>query len=518
MPDDEVDHLRVNSDPIDERFFNALSRASRICEECHILLGYENQIIGTELMERTSRNITTAYHKLYTYVQRELSTLNLESPAINPFIRQALRTLAERPSLLQQSLESFVEARERFLTDAFRIALTGGENSSEVNTACKPIDLVAHDPTRHAGDMFAWVHSAAVTELEAVDALFVTRGDDAEGNMEHDWTVEPSHFPINAEIGDLSTKWTLGDVVDRDMAGVSRILRQRIEQIIHSNEEPITAYKLVALITFYGVTLQKLIGEKSNLIGGISNLKSQASRQFRALVRDNIGNRQVDLQVVPPDLGPPAFLQETLSQLETLMKICQSSFTARDGENDCAFILSEAFHPCMSACRSMSTSLNHPLDSIFVINCNFVAEKVLQSFAFSCKEAAALRGEMGSEAEKLITYQANVFRQSSGLEQLIAGQDVLEDNLSREVLQQVSQQLDNFLPSALVDAMEKLDHILDKKLSCHITEAACHQFHSEFELVEAKIDEMDEQTSEHTKSRLRSYFPRTAAEIRVLLS
>ncbi|RCI11332.1 hypothetical protein L249_7411 [Ophiocordyceps polyrhachis-furcata BCC 54312] len=518
MPDDEIDHLRVNSVPIDERFFMALSRASRICEECHALLGFENQIIGTELMEQTSRDITAAYHKLYTYVHRELRTLNLESPVMNSFIRQALRTLAERPSLFRQSLEFFVEARERVLTDAFQIALAGGGTSREVNRAFKPIDLVAHDPIRYAGDMFAWVHSTAVTELEAVDALFVSRGDEPGGEIESDSGVEPRQFSINAEVGDFLKKWAIGDLVDRDMAGVSRILRQRVEQVIHSNEEAITACKLVVLITFYGVTLQKLVGEKSNLLDGIDNLKRQASRQFRALVKDNVSIHLTELQHVPPDLGPPVGLHDTLSQLETLMEIYQSSYSARDAENDCTFILSEAFHPCMSACISISTALNHPANSIFIINCNYVAEKVLQSFVFTRREAATLRDEISREADKLITYQTNVFRQSSGLDRLIVRQDVSKDFLKQEVLQQVSQRLDNFLPSALVDAMERLDHILDKKLSRQITEAASQQFFREFELLEANIEQIDEQITEPTETRLRSYFPRTAAEIRVLLS
>ncbi|RDA89665.1 hypothetical protein CP533_4152 [Ophiocordyceps camponoti-saundersi (nom. inval.)] len=518
MSDDESCCLTMTAEPIDERFFNALSRANRICDECHILLGFEDQTIGSELMEQTSRNITSAYQKLCTYVQRELRTLNFESPVTNSFIRQALGTLAKRPSLFQQSLEFFVEARDRILTNAFQTALTGEGPWREAKMTSKPIDLVAHDPTRYVGDMFAWVHSAAVTELEAVDALFVSKGDEAGGGIKSACAFEPRHSPVNAEAGDALTRWTLGDLVDRDLTGVSRILRQRIEQVIHSNEEAMVAYKLVALINFYSVTLQKLIGVRSNLLDSIGNLKSRALRQFRALIKDNAAIHQSELHPVPQDLGSPVFLRDTLSQLETLLKIYQSSVSARNSEDHCELIFSEAFHPCMSACKRMSASLNYPDQSIFIINCNYTAERVLLNFDFTCREVSILRDEISREADTLIAHETKVFRQSSGLEQLIIGQDVLRENLNREVLQQVSQQLDNFLPSALMDAMERLDHLLDKQVSRQVTEAASHQFCNEFELLEAKIKEIDEQNAEHNQTRLRLYFPRTTAEIRVLLS
>ncbi|PHH79424.1 hypothetical protein CDD80_4877 [Ophiocordyceps camponoti-rufipedis] len=422
--------------------------------------------------------------------------------------------MAEHPSLFQQSLESFTEARERILTEAFHAALAGNDTSSDVKTTSKPINLTAHDPIRYVGDMFAWVHSSAVTELETADALFVA-GDDSTEGMRLDRPVDPNRLLTHAgeEVSDAG--WTLGDLVDRSIVGVSRMLRQRVEQVIHSNEELTVAYQLVALIRFYSVTLEKLVGKQSILRDGIEDLKSHALRQFRALVRDHITHNQMGLQPVPSDLGPPLFFHDALAQLETILKIYDASLSAsNDRDHDVSFILSEAFDPCMAACKNLTKSLEHPEDVIFFVNCALTATKTLRKFDFANKHTDALQIEVTSEAERLVEYQTDVFRVSSGLDRLLDQRDKISEN----TLEQASQQLDQFLPSALMDAMETMGPLLDVQLSRKIIEAAADKFCDDFELLERNIDRLDRETSESHRTRLRSFFPRTIAEIRTLLT
>ncbi len=83
--------------------------------------------------------------------------------------------------------------------------------------------------------------------------------------------------------------------------------------------------------------------------------------------------------------------------------------------------------------------------------------------------------------------------------------------------------LDDFLPSALMDAVERLKHLQDSKLAQDITEEAAEKFCVDFEHVEEMLmlaDELAEQ--QHGESdefqSLRALFPRTSGEIRVLLS
>jgi hypothetical protein len=89
--------------------------------------------------------------------------------------------------------------------------------------------------------------------------------------------------------------------------------------------------------------------------------------------------------------------------------------------------------------------------------------------------------------------------------------------MGRELLASASQKLDDFLPSALLDAMDRLKHLHDPRLARRVTEEAAERFCAKFEELEERLDTMDDENG-FAEEGLRAVFPRTTAEIRVLLS
>lgn len=522
MSDDEVAALTQTAEPVDASFFEALTKAQNISKNCEILLGFETQTLGLELMEQTSKNINLGFQKLYKWVQREFKTLNLENPQMNSSIRRALRMLAERPSLFQNCLDFFAEARERILSDSFYAALTGTSSSGESDQSVKPIDMTAHDPLRYVGDMLAWIHSATVSEREALEVLFVAEGEELakglkSGRDAEVWRLVADEDDVEVDFNALKA---LTDLVDRDIAGAARVLRQRVEQVIQANEDVISAYKLANLINFYKITFQKLLGSGSNLIELIGSLETEALRQFRALVRDHIATLQGEFQHAPSDLGPPVFLQESLKQLSAISKTYETSLSgATDREAEFEDVLTEAFEPFMSGCENMATGMQMPNNTIFLINCMLAAAACLELFDFTQRRTERLRERTVQESQKLIRSQYTFFRDNSGLAPLFdARGNKGGTKLEKEVLSQASQSLDDFLPSALMDAMDNLKHLQDAKMARKITEEAAEKFCEEFEKLEELIEEADESLEGDEDEGLRSVFPRTTTEIRVLLS
>jgi hypothetical protein len=525
MSDDELAALTLSSEPVDDRFFASLSKAKKINKDCEVLLGFENQTLGSELMEQASKNINQGFQKLYKWVQREFKTLNLENPQLNPSVRRALRVLAERPSLFQNCLDFFAEARERVLTDSFYLALTGASSAGVEDPLVKPIDMTAHDPLRYVGDMLAWIHSATVSEREALEVLFVAEGEELAKGLKSGRDAEIWRLVADEdeEQADFNAVKALHNLVDRDVSGATRVLRQRVEQVIQSNEEIIPAYNLSNFINFYRVTFQKLLGDDSNLVECIAGLETESLRQFRALVRDRIALLQGEFQQTPSDLGLPSFLQECLKQLSAIAKTYDSSLSASDDrETEFQSILTEAFEPFMSGCANMAGSMPAPTDSIFLINCRLAAANCLNSFDFTSRRAKELQEGVASEAAKLTKSQHNFFLRASGLLPLItslqAADSVPDLNLDKDALRYASQCLDDFLPSALMDAMENLKHLHDSQLARQITEEAAEIFCRDFERLEEFVIKKDETSDDDEVGEVRSLFPRTTAEIRVLLS
>lgn len=535
---DETAALTLTSEPVNDLFFAALAKAKKLSKDCEILLGFENQTLGLEIMEQTSKQINLGFQKLYKWVQREFKTIDLENPQIGSAIRHALRVLAERPSLFQSCLDHFAEAREHVLSNSFQTALTGRSLAGIEDRSVKPIELVAHDALRYVGDMLAWAHSAAVGEREALEGLFIGDGDEIARGIQagRDSEIWRLVADDGGESDEFDAVKTLNGLVDRDMSGAARLLRQRVEQVIQTNEETILAYRLANLLNFYKNTFSRLLSSESALVELLTALEAEALRQFRSLARDHVAAIQGEFQHAPADLRPPSFLLDALEQLTAIMKTYETSFTSSsDREQEFEPVLAEALDPFVLGSTNMAKALRAPSDSIFLINCLLTVQRSLSPFDFTQRRFAQLQTQIEDERARLVEAQHHSFRIESGLSALIAQLGPLEDRkedvekiaslgaVQPHALSQASQTLDDFLPAALMDGVEKLKNLQDSRLARGIVEEAAERFCLDFEHVEEMLmlaDEMAEsnQSEPNDFQSLRALFPRTSGEIRVLLS
>ena len=536
LSDDELDILTSTSMGVDERFFALLGRLKQIHADCQVLLGAENQQLGLELMEETSRTLNNAFQKLFKWVQKEFKTLDLENPRMNTSIRRALRVLAERPTMFQDCLDFFAEARERNLSDAFYGALTGSSSQTD-DRSSKPMEYYAHDPLRFVGDILAWVHSASVSERESLEVLFVSEGDEMAkgiraGIESEPWVQEDDHA--------FDGKKSLEALVNRDLAGVSRALRQRIEQVIKSDEDPVLAFKISNLIEFYKVTLVRLLGSESSVLENLGNLQSSAMQQYRATMRVHTGSLPADSSLVPPDLNAPDFLMDALGRLRELMKTYGTSFTASAArEANFKPVLAESLDPFTEACVKMASNLQDPASSVFLVNCFAATKSALSAYNFAAERVSEIEDDIEDCRSKLIDYQHAFFRQTSGLQALLIAlapltsseDDLLAiyalDQFQTQQLTDSSQVLDDFLPSALMDAIENLRRLRDTGMAEEISADAAGRFCEDFDQVEERLlaaDRLLEETDNVVNQEgekpqpLKSLFPRSSGEIRVLLS
>lgn len=529
------------NEAVNDGFFAILNKVKHIYVDCQVLLGTENQRLGLELMDQSSRNLNIGYQKLYRWIQKEFKTLNLESPHISSIIRRALRALAERPTLFQSCLDFFAEAREHVLTDAFYLALTGSWSENDQNPVTKPIEFYAHDPLRYVGDMLAWTHSATVSEREALESLFIADGDEISKSFQAGRQAEPWSA---GDDENFDGRKALGELVNRNVAGVARALRQRIEQVLQNHEDAVLLYKIANLIIFYRVTFIKLLGSDSSLLETLSSLAQSALRHFRTVVSDSVSAVEADIAAPNPDLQIPDFLNENLTQFATLLKTYDSSLTpASSRVADFEPVTSQALDPFLSICEKMSRETNEPSASIFMVNCLLAAKVALSNYDFVQGRLSALNEQLASLTASLTEYQHAFFLHTSGLHPLLAALAPTEETpesllkvptlppFQRQPLTDASQTLDDFLPSALMDAMENLKRLVNTKLAQEITADAAERFCEDFEFVEGRLAAVDklrenavpeereeDEKEEQELAPLRSLFPRTSGEIRVLLS
>ena len=540
MSEEELRALTANADVVDDSFFETLARVKRIHKDCQILLGTENQRLGLELMEQSSRNLNSAYQKLYWWVQREFKLLNFENPHISSIIRRALKALAERPTLFQSCLDFFAESRQHVLGDSFYSALRGSDNNSGGDGATKPIEYHSHDPLRYVGDMLAWIHAASVSEREALENLAMADGDEMSRGIRRGTTSKP-WSGVDGEVFDV--RKALEELVGRNLASVIQVLRQRVEQVIQKQEDPVLTYKFVNLLYFYRVTFTKLLGSEGSLLENLGALEEFAFVQFQTIMGENIRFVQADSSRAPPDLRPPNFLIENLDHLKLLIKSFDASLTPIPSrEKDFEKVMSVALDPFLDVCRKISQGCEEPFYSTFLANCLHATQTTLSGYDFVQPKVVQLENDIKSYTTRLIEFQHSFFLHNSGLYPMMAALAPLSETQPEAVqslrtlpifqpatLRVASQTVDDFLPSALLDAKENLKYLYNKQMASNITAEAAERFCQDFELIEGQLAALDQSEAtansdqEHSDSTdvtepLRQSFPRTSGEIRVLLS
>ncbi|KAF3941221.1 hypothetical protein ABW19_dt0205608 [Dactylella cylindrospora] len=119
---------------------------------------------------------------------------------------------------------------------------------------------MAHDPIRYIGDMLAWLHSALVSELEALQAIFEISSIDTSPKGSSAAVIDII-LEDDLHLRDLAIPLT-----DRSLEGVLSTLRLRTEQVISSHEDPILLYGMLNILTFYRETFTKLLGSGAALV------------------------------------------------------------------------------------------------------------------------------------------------------------------------------------------------------------------------------------------------------------
>ncbi|GAB7341244.1 hypothetical protein MBLNU457_7521t1 [Dothideomycetes sp. NU457] len=545
LSDTELTALTSTAAPVDDAFFDALARAQRIHTDSQVLLESEDQHLGLEILEQSSKNVNAGFQKLFRWTQKELKTLDLENPNLSNIIRRALRALAERPQLFQGCLDFFAENRQHTLSDAFYAALTGNvaTGSAAVSVPSSAIELNAHEPLRYISDMLAWVHAATVGEREALQVLFISDADQISkslkaGHERQPWLQQAEDEPVEAFDG----KKSLHDLVNRDMSGVMRQLRQRTEQTLHSHENATLAYQISNLVSFYSSIFATLLGSDSEIQQTLSPLTALAMEQFRNITRDHIVNLQNDISAAPVDLSAPDFLVDALESFRGLMKSYDTSFagasTAEQRAEGFKPVLAEALEPYLNGCDGISKRMNSPESEVFAINCLTATRAVIKGPSYTYHQVEDIDATIEEQQRHLEEAVFAWFVSESGmrylLEKLAPFMDVETpeelERLSRlkaldpETLADTAQRLDAFLPSAMEEARSLVGRLTDKMLMRRICEDAADRFTDEFEMVERLLFVVDEMRS-HQQDQgsngpllLRDVFPRTSDEIKVLLS
>ncbi|KAJ9603616.1 Golgi transport complex subunit 6 [Cladophialophora chaetospira] len=565
VSDEEVQYLTSGAEGIDERFFTALARVKGIHKDCELLLGYTSATegdeegssrLGLEVLESTTRTLDAAFKKLYNWIQSRFKSLDIEDPQISGSIRRALRVLSERPTLFQNCLDFFAESRQKTLSEAFQDALSGAGGGGGIGA--KAIEFSTHEPLRYVGDMLAWMHSAAVSEKEALEGLFI--GDEEEisrglqeGRVSEPWarisgrggrTVPDPEQEDDEQEQIFDGRKALSELISRNLSLVCQTLQTRIDVTVRSSGDPVLTFKVFNLLDFYRSIFAKLLGEKSTLAELVHQLQSSTLSQFEKAMDEETSAAVASFDPEPAtDLAPPASLATALSQFNEICRARGPQMTEAELERLFGAILSGT----ITACAATATRVpDMRRGSIYKINYMTALKATLANISAQVPAAQTplqrAAEEIQSLRDQLVEFVTTTFLEYSGVADLTQEIDTRRSHQAIERrkwlldnLDEAAQRLDEFLSSALMDAQEALKPLLDRTLAQDVVAEAVEKFCGEFDELEGLLETLDVETTDaEADSReeeipdredingppesLRELYPRTGAEVRALLS
>uniref|UniRef100_A0A8B9H1S3 Conserved oligomeric Golgi complex subunit 6 n=1 Tax=Astyanax mexicanus TaxID=7994 RepID=A0A8B9H1S3_ASTMX len=447
LSSEEMSILRcARHGPITEDFFKALSRVKNIHEDVKVLLRTNQQTL--------EKNISDSQ-----FLCRGLTQETCDVP---PVLSQAMEALQDRPVLFKYTLDEFGTARRSAVVRGFIDALTrGGPGGTP-----RPIEMHSHDPMRYVGDMLAWLHQATASEKEHLEALL-------------------------KQVTVQGVEDSMQEIVGHITEGVCRPLKVRIEQVIVAEPGAVLLYKLSNLLKFYHHTISGIIGTSVvSLLITIEEMHVLSKKMFFNSLSVHASRLMDKVELPPPDLGPTASLNQTLSLLREVLASHDSSVLPLDARQaDFAQVLSCILDPLLQLCTVSASNLGTADMATYMVNSLYMMKTTLALFEFTDKRLEMLEFQIEAHLDTLINEQASYVLTRAGLgyiyncvQQHSAEQGPLSNlpSMDSSSLKAAMVQFDRYLSSPDAFVMPQLNFLLSAAIKEQIfkqsTELVCRAY------------------------------------------
>lgn len=470
-------------------YFQVLQKCKKIHSDCSILLTLQNQTLGVKIMEKMNKFLDLSYERISYFVGSKLEYLIDEGLTHGSrdlrLMKVAIFLLSSNLKYFDEVTSKLVQSRSKTIVDEFLY---------QSNTDSSGIVLSAHDPLRHIGDILAFVHSMIVNEVEFISALFQISDDEAEYERSD---FEKSLIQLE-NLHDVNGSMTT--IMEHVIGSLSRPLKIRLEQVVRGERDLPVIVKIFNLFDLYKMMFKRQLGGASQctLLETLESLKSLCVERAVSVLKEKIltiekeseaeGWKIDDDSFLPPDWlrdfysdSLPAFNDAVNSEVK-LMDMDENIYSG--------FMKQLIDKPIDLIFKQAKANFegNQVNLKIFVINSLDLIESKVLVVPVLTAEVDKLALLISKTKEELIQRQYETLLKNSGLEihqQLIQlifpiEQIEMEDDyymysslvenklFQRERLQEIENQIHEFLPVALIDIQQDLFKISSPSIASDI--------------------------------------------------
>ena len=446
-------------------FFAALTRVQEIRAGCGALVGSPQQKAGFEMLEALSEHQEAAFRRLHSWILQRCAGLERDDAAgdveeNDVALGLGLKTMRERSALFVHCQECLLQRRKDVVRRRFLQALSGAGlggsgsgggggregRSMSGSGGQRPIEMQAHDPVRYLSDILAWLHQTVASEREFLQNLLGTGA--GEGGREEG--KEEGEDLSASSLSGGKQEMTLPEMLAGIMEGVAPLLKARIMQLLEpssfannsssssssrssSSNQLILSFRLLNLLAFYDVTLQKLGLGGSNssstttppsaLGHALSETRAQAQRLFEAGLRQVGEAALASPAAYPIDLSAAALTGEAGRQLTEILSVHESSLIPTEALGyEIDDVLTALIEPVLRACRVGAEGLDPSDAAVYMLNnaggvygCLISSSSSSSSSGCVGKWVERLKEEMETWLALLVRYQSEAVLERTGL-------------------------------------------------------------------------------------------------------
>jgi hypothetical protein len=261
-----------------------------------------------------------------------------------------------------------VNSRRTQLVQRFVVALTQGGTTGNVFRA---IDLHAHDAVRYVGDMLAWMHQAAASEEEFLEAVFGDGTGQKSARSQSGKGGSAAEEPIDGCTSGPAGL-SVSELLARCLQGLGRPLRVRIMQALETRSGIEILYTLTDLLAFYETTFHRIVPMENAVHSTIKGCLGECKRIFLAGLNKQAEQLTQSPSSYPLDLTASHATKECCKQIQEILRVQSSALSPLSSDpNDSCFVdtvLGNIIQPLLQACRLGGQSLSQGDMAIFMLN------------------------------------------------------------------------------------------------------------------------------------------------------
>lgn len=290
----------LESGKLDDSFFEVLNRVRDIHSQGAAALLAESPSAGELLMHESSKLLDTAYNRIKTSVEQELSSGGTSN------LRKYMGLLAERPLLFKTVLSSESSARKTRLSREFAQFIAHEQSS------------VSTMPLGYLSSVLAWVHAAIVNEFEHISLLFDSQTENKQ---------------LENLLNTSDTQQVIAELVDGVLSTIESPLRQRVTSLVVAQTSLGLVDELQNVLDFYEQMLRNQFS-MLKFLEVLTQLNASIDRQFEHLlsVQRPSWEQRVDTArdvVITHDKG----LGSNIAESRVALLLDDSNSQAKQGES-----------------------------------------------------------------------------------------------------------------------------------------------------------------------------------------